>query len=117
MLSSMKCSSLKLHCCNIHVQTLLHEMCHAAAWLIDGELRPPHGPRFWCVKRVNECSYITLFTSSRCVHTVSSRRYWAKEATRKFPDLEVTRCHSYQIQFKHIYRFVVASLYLPFYAI
>lgn len=33
------------------VQTLLHELCHVAAWLIDGELRPPHGARFWFVEQ------------------------------------------------------------------
>ena len=27
--------------------TLLHEMCHAAAWLLDGQKKPPHGPSFW----------------------------------------------------------------------
>ena len=26
--------------------TLLHEMCHAAAWLVDGVSRPPHGSCF-----------------------------------------------------------------------
>ena len=26
--------------------TLLHEMCHAAAWLVDGVSRPPHGACF-----------------------------------------------------------------------
>jgi predicted SprT family Zn-dependent metalloprotease len=27
--------------------TLLHEMCHAAAWLLDAQKKPPHGPAFW----------------------------------------------------------------------
>lgn len=27
--------------------TLLHEMCHAAAWVIDGVSKPPHGAVFW----------------------------------------------------------------------
>ena len=27
--------------------TLLHEMCHAAAWFIDSTRKPPHGPSFW----------------------------------------------------------------------
>jgi len=26
--------------------TLAHEMCHAAAWLLDGECQPPHGAAF-----------------------------------------------------------------------
>ena len=26
--------------------TLLHEMCHAAQWLVDGKINPPHGSLF-----------------------------------------------------------------------
>ena len=29
------------------ISTLLHEMCHAAGWLISGERNPPHGRAFW----------------------------------------------------------------------
>jgi hypothetical protein len=31
-------------------------------------------------------------------------RHWGKIATAKYPDLAVTRCHSYSIQFKHVYK-------------
>ena len=31
-------------------------------------------------------------------------RHWAAVATAKYPELAVTRCHSYEIQFKHMYR-------------
>lgn len=27
-------------------QTLCHEMCHAAAWILDGVSKPPHGATF-----------------------------------------------------------------------
>lgn len=47
-------------------RTLLHEMCHAAAWMVDNNRNPPHGPVFW---------------------------KWAKKAWHRFPDLEVTTCH------------------------
>lgn len=32
--------------------TLAHELCHLAAWAIDGEMKPPHGAAFkrWCVR-------------------------------------------------------------------
>lgn len=32
--------------------TLAHELCHLAAWAIDGEMKPPHGGAFkrWCVQ-------------------------------------------------------------------
>ena len=38
-------------------QTLLHEMCHAAAWLIDGVSRPPHGRvfKYEAVVRIRAC--------------------------------------------------------------
>ena len=26
--------------------TLLHELCHVAAWIVDGNVKPPHGPCF-----------------------------------------------------------------------
>ena len=27
-------------------ETLLHELCHAATWIIDGVRKPPHGSDF-----------------------------------------------------------------------
>mmetsp|Transcript_34092 Transcript_34092/g.80342 ORF Transcript_34092/g.80342 Transcript_34092/m.80342 type:complete len:680 (+) Transcript_34092:17-2056(+) len=50
--------------------TLLHELCHAAAWLLDGQSRPPHGPHFW---------------------------RWANRAMAKLPASSVTTCHAYEI--------------------
>lgn len=51
-------------------QTLGHEMCHAAAWLIDGVCKPPHGETFW---------------------------KWARRLERLVPGISVTTCHSYEI--------------------
>lgn len=50
--------------------TLLHEMCHAAAWFIDGTRKPPHGQSFW---------------------------KWASICSANIPGAVVTTCHSYQI--------------------
>lgn len=50
--------------------TLLHELCHAAAWVADGERRPPHGRCFW---------------------------RWAKIVSNAVPDVNITTCHSYLI--------------------
>ena len=57
-------------------QTLCHELCHAAAWLLDGSSKPPHGPAFW---------------------------KWARKAMDALPGLDVTTCHSYDIAFKFNY--------------
>lgn len=57
--------------------TLLHEMCHAAAWLLDHNGNPPHGPVFW---------------------------KWANRASAAFPDLEVTTCHNYAIHKPYQYK-------------
>ncbi|XP_069362681.1 germ cell nuclear acidic-1 protein-like [Maniola hyperantus] len=58
--------------------TLIHEMCHAATWLIDGELRAGHGP-VW--------------------------KKWASRALRKFPELgEISRCHDMEIHYKYSYK-------------
>jgi predicted SprT family Zn-dependent metalloprotease len=51
-------------------RTLLHEMCHVAAWLLDHTAKPPHGPVF---------------------------RAWAATAMRALPHLDVTTCHAYEI--------------------
>ncbi|XP_077434171.1 germ cell nuclear acidic protein [Vanacampus margaritifer] len=57
--------------------TLIHEMCHAATWLING-VRDGHG-RLW--------------------------KMYARKATLVHPELPmVTRCHSYDIKFKFQYK-------------
>lgn len=57
--------------------TLIHEMCHAATWLINN-VRDGHGP-FW--------------------------KLYARKATLVHPELPmVTRCHSYDINFKYQYQ-------------
>ncbi|XP_053328827.1 germ cell nuclear acidic protein [Spea bombifrons] len=56
--------------------TLIHEICHAATWLING-VRDGHG-QFW--------------------------RFYARKATLIHPELPmVTRCHSYEINYKYTY--------------
>ncbi|KAM3613049.1 uncharacterized protein V6R79_019386 [Siganus canaliculatus] len=57
--------------------TLIHEMCHAATWLING-VRDGHG-NFW--------------------------KLYARKATVAHPELPmVTRCHSYDIKYKFQYQ-------------
>ncbi|CAM9574850.1 unnamed protein product, partial [Phaeothamnion confervicola] len=57
-------------------QTLLHELCHAAAWLVDGVDKPPHGPAFW---------------------------RWARRAAAAYPSVPVTTRHTYEIKYKFQY--------------
>lgn len=57
--------------------TLIHEMCHAATWLMNN-VRDGHGP-FW--------------------------KIYARKATLVHPELPmVTRCHSYDINYKYQYQ-------------
>ncbi|XP_037789346.1 uncharacterized protein LOC119584767 [Penaeus monodon] len=57
--------------------TLIHELCHAAAWIISG-YKDGHGP-LW--------------------------KAWAAKATSTFPELPaISRCHSYEIACKYTYR-------------
>ncbi|XP_043515050.1 uncharacterized protein LOC122531309 [Frieseomelitta varia] len=59
--------------------TLIHEMCHAAAWLING-VSDGHGP---------------LWTK------------WANKAMETFPELPpIRRCHDYKIKTKFTYKCV-----------
>nr|XP_017006652.2 uncharacterized protein LOC108063890 isoform X1 [Drosophila takahashii] len=56
--------------------TLIHELCHAAAWVFNGE--GGHG-RVW--------------------------KMWAQRANDKFPDLpQIKVCHNYSIEFKYTYK-------------
>ena len=52
--------------------TLLHEMCHAAAWIVDHNSKPPHGPIF---------------------------KKWGAKAT-KATGIPVTTTHDYEINYK-----------------
>ena len=56
--------------------TLVHELCHAAAWVLDGEKDPPHGPAFY---------------------------KWGKTFGRHYPGMVVSRCHDYKIFYKFRY--------------
>ncbi|XP_071534384.1 uncharacterized protein [Panulirus ornatus] len=57
--------------------TLIHELCHAAAWIISG-YKAGHGP-LW--------------------------KAWAAKAIHTFPELPpISRCHSYEISCKYTYR-------------
>uniref|UniRef100_A0A7S1BDD0 SprT-like domain-containing protein n=1 Tax=Corethron hystrix TaxID=216773 RepID=A0A7S1BDD0_9STRA len=54
-------------------ETLLHEMCHAAQWLIDGVSKPPHGDSF---------------------------KRWAKRSM-SVTNVRVTTTHQYEITYKY----------------
>ena len=57
--------------------TLIHELCHAATWLING-VQAGHGPQW---------------------------KSWAKKANHVHPDLPViSRCHQYEIHTKYTYK-------------
>ncbi|KAJ8602959.1 hypothetical protein CTAYLR_001559 [Chrysophaeum taylorii] len=53
--------------------TLAHELCHAAAWVIDNVARPAHGRVF---------------------------KAWARRVTQVYPHVLVTTTHRYKIAFK-----------------
>ncbi|XP_071786981.1 uncharacterized protein [Asterias amurensis] len=62
--------------------TLIHELCHAACWLING-VNDGHG-RFW--------------------------KYWAAKANHAHPTIPVIkRCHSYEITTKYKYQCVTCK--------
>ena len=57
--------------------TLMHEMCHAAAWIVDNVNKPPHGQ---CFKK------------------------WAKKAMANVRDITITTTHDYEIDFKFMWK-------------
>ncbi|KXN87546.1 HMG box-containing protein C19G7.04 [Leucoagaricus sp. SymC.cos] len=54
--------------------TLSHEMCHLATWVIDKNLDENHGKLF---------------------------KYWASRVTRKRPDISITTKHNYEISYPY----------------
>lgn len=56
--------------------TLAHEMCHAATWIIDDCAKPPHGAVF---------------------------KSWTRKFSRWDPSLRITTCHDYDIRYKFNY--------------
>mmetsp|Transcript_15160 Transcript_15160/g.32491 ORF Transcript_15160/g.32491 Transcript_15160/m.32491 type:complete len:351 (+) Transcript_15160:29-1081(+) len=58
-------------------ETLAHEMCHAAQWLIDREHRVTHGKQF---------------------------KVWAARCRQYDDELLIERCHSYEIKYRFLYQ-------------
>ena len=56
--------------------TLVHELCHAAAFVVDDVAKPPHGDVF---------------------------KRWGRRAMNTFTDVEVTTTHDYIIQYSHFW--------------
>ncbi|OSX67889.1 hypothetical protein POSPLADRAFT_1165418 [Postia placenta MAD-698-R-SB12] len=54
--------------------TLAHEMCHLACWIINEDPKEAHGPKF---------------------------RSWARKVMRVRPDMEITTRHDYEIAYKY----------------
>ncbi len=59
--------------------TLIHEMCHAANFLIDELDNEQHGKMF---------------------------KKWGRKATKHFPEITVSTCHSYDIHAPHKFKCV-----------
>ncbi|TPX43010.1 hypothetical protein SeMB42_g03253 [Synchytrium endobioticum] len=57
--------------------TLAHELCHVAAWIIDACNSPPHGAVF---------------------------KKWGARFEQQYDDIEVTTLHSYEIAYKYHYQ-------------
>ncbi|TFK82454.1 hypothetical protein K466DRAFT_500296 [Polyporus arcularius HHB13444] len=62
--------------------TLSHEMCHLACWIIDGAPTENHGSLF---------------------------KNWAKKVMRKRSDIEVTTKHNYDIKYKYEWKCATCS--------
>jgi len=55
--------------------TLIHELCHCAVWVIDHK-KDHHGP-YW--------------------------KNWMRRAKARFPQVQITACHNYDIEYKYTY--------------
>jgi predicted SprT family Zn-dependent metalloprotease len=79
--------------------TLIHEMCHAATWVIDGTLGG-HGPvwKKWSV-------FIEVIRHSFILNEIFCRTAKAKRVHRALP--EIKRCHSFNVETKYTYKCTV----------
>ncbi|KAF9454955.1 hypothetical protein P691DRAFT_799965 [Macrolepiota fuliginosa MF-IS2] len=67
--------AIKILDCDERIRnTLSHEMCHLATWVIDKKLDENHGRLF---------------------------KHWASKVTRKRPDIEITTRHDYEISYPY----------------
>ena len=78
--------------------TLLHEMCHAAAWLLSRERKPPHGPKFYmwgniAEKRTGSSLFVLKFSPQKLKMKYN---FWNTKI-----GIPVQRCHSYDIHKPH----------------
>ena len=71
-------------------QTLAHELCHAAAWIVDGVAKPPHGVVFRKWARRVESNALAVRTAAK----ESGLRPWDA-------GMNVETCHSYEIMYKY----------------
>ena len=87
--------------------TLAHELCHLAAWAIDGEMKPPHGAAFkrWCVGGL---SFVGDFSRHALIGLVEWLSCRAKRVMIVRPDIEVTTTHAYEIVYKYRWKCVSA---------
>jgi predicted SprT family Zn-dependent metalloprotease len=69
-LSSIELATKVVDCEEKLRNTLSHEICHIAAWAIDKEMKPAHGPAF---------------------------KFWGKKIMKARKDISVTTRHSYEI--------------------
>ncbi|XP_076825920.1 germ cell nuclear acidic protein-like [Clavelina lepadiformis] len=75
--ASISLSEKVIDCSSRLRDTLIHEMCHAAVWLLNNA-NESHGP-FW--------------------------KSWAAKARRIHPELpSIERCHNYEIEYKFVYQ-------------
>ncbi|KZT53838.1 hypothetical protein CALCODRAFT_439502 [Calocera cornea HHB12733] len=59
------------------LNTVAHELCHLAAWVINGEIQPAHG---------------------RCF------KAWGRKVMKCRPDIQITTRHDYEIAYKYEWR-------------
>lgn len=79
--SRLELSDKVVTCAERMRSTLVHEMCHAAAWIFNAE--NGHG-KHW--------------------------KIWTHRAERAFPELPtITVCHQYEIEYKYTYQCVLCK--------
>ena len=105
--------------------TLIHEMCHAAVWIVDGIKdggHRRHWRAWWLWHFLHDVDLVPLTPPLLFLSLlVYIRMYRSSKANSVHPDLDpITRCHSYDISYKFHYhctrcdyKYVRHCIYVP----
>ncbi|KPI44210.1 HMG box-containing protein C19G7.04 [Cyphellophora attinorum] len=88
------------------VNTLSHEFCHMASYIISKQLQDQHGPDFWFwANQVVAClrNAVVPVPDTTNMFTITNSSDYAPTPRPSWRDVEITTCHNYKIDYKYVW--------------